>query len=147
MRRNVGFEVGSGSGFRWVFWFGHILNWAACNCILRAPIQQLLMRALFDDAAIFQNYNYVSRFNSRQPMRNNQRRSACHNLHQRSLNMLLGLVIQCRGRFVHNQNRRIFEKRTRNRYARCRCPPDNRTPSSPTMVSSPSGIALMNSSA
>ena len=75
------------------------------------------MRALFDDAAIFQNYNYVSRFNSRQPMRNNQRGSACHNLHQRSLNMLLRFVIQSRGRFVHNQNRRIFEKRPRNRYA------------------------------
>ena len=68
-----------------------------------------------------------------EPVRDEDRRASVNQRLERRLNVALGFRIQCRGRFVENQYRRVLEQRARDREP-WRWPPESLTPFSPTSV-------------
>ena len=67
------------------------------------------MRALFDDAAMVEHDDAIGLLHGRQPVCYHDRRAAGHCGFQRSLHHSLALCIQRAGRFVQQQQRRIFQ--------------------------------------
>src|SRR5262245_61893613 len=75
------------------------------------------MFAGLDDPPLFQNEDGVRPPDRFQMMRDHDGGSAFHQSFERLYHQLLRRRIESRGRFVKNQNRRIADDRSRNRYA------------------------------
>jgi len=75
------------------------------------------MRALLDDLALVHNQDAVAGQHSRQPMRDHECGAMAHQFFQRSLHQRLALGIECRGRFIEQQQRRVTQDSARNRDA------------------------------
>ena len=76
---------------------------------------ELLMRALLDDAAVLNDHDAVAGFDGREPVRNDKAGAALAQHAQRLLDAALRFRVERGGRFIQNQNRRVFQQRTRNR--------------------------------
>src|SRR5436305_463697 len=77
--------------------------------------QQLLVRSAFDNPTPIQDQNLIGMHDGRQPMCDHDRSSTKHQILQRLLNQSLRRGVNARGRFIQNQNWRIFQERARNR--------------------------------
>ena len=71
------------------------------------------MRALLDNALVGQDEDLVRVADGGQAVRDGERRSSLHQLFERLLHEVFGLVVQRAGRFVEDQDRRIFQKHPR----------------------------------
>ncbi|SGY44352.1 BQ5605_C001g00146 [Microbotryum silenes-dioicae] len=76
--------------------------------------QQLKVSALFGDAAVLQNVDDVRGLNCRETMRDGDRRSTFGGLVERRLYNLLGFGVECRGRFVQQQDLGVADQGTSN---------------------------------
>jgi hypothetical protein len=103
-------------------------------------VEQFLVPTLLDDPAAVEHDQLVHARDRAQPMRDHERGPAFHESPQRLLDKDFALRVQCAGRLVEQQDRRITQDRPGQR-DRCCCPPDSFTPRSPTIVSNPSGRA------
>ena len=65
---------------------------------------------------------------------------------ERLADRFLGFAVECGGRFIQQQDRRVLEERARIAI-RCRWPPESLTPRSPTMVASPPAASRRSRSA
>ena len=75
-----------------------------------ARLQQLFVRSALADSRVVQNDDLIRMLDGREPVRNDQRRAPLGELFKRMLNVVLGYRVQRAGRFVQNQDRRIFQK-------------------------------------
>ena len=80
-----------------------------------APDDEFGVRAGFDDAPMLHNDDPVGIFDGRQPVCDDQRGAPLHEGIQRVLHAAFRFRIECRGRFVKNQDRRIFQEGAGNR--------------------------------
>jgi hypothetical protein len=75
------------------------------------------MGAGFDDAAVFHDDDAVGALHGRQAVRDDDGGAADHRRLQRALHQALGLGVERAGRFVEQQQRRIFQQGARDRDA------------------------------
>ena len=75
------------------------------------------MRAVLDNLSRVDDIDVIGFKDRREPMCDDKRRTADHKVIECCLHDLLALRIECRSRFVENQDTRIFENRTRDRDA------------------------------
>ncbi len=68
------------------------------------------MVALLHDALVRQHQDPVRISDARQPVGDRERGAPFRKLTQRLCNRILALIVQCRGRLVEDQYRRIFQK-------------------------------------
>src|SRR3954447_9655197 len=77
--------------------------------------EQLVMRSALDDDAAIEHHDLVRTTDRREPMGDHERGAALHQTFQRALYEPLRFGVE-RGRgLIEDENRRIFEQRTRNR--------------------------------
>src|SRR5579863_9721098 len=74
------------------------------------------MRPALDDSPRFNHQDLVGAADGRQPVGDDKRRAALHQVRQPFLDKRFGLGIEARGRFVQNQDARISEDGTRDRH-------------------------------
>ena len=79
--------------------------------------QQFRVGALFDDASSIQHEDAVRAFDGGESMCDDEGGTTAHYFVQRRLYYALRLRIQCRGRLIQNQNRRVLQYRASNREA------------------------------
>ena len=75
------------------------------------------MGAFLDDAAVLHDQDAVGLEHGRQPMRDDQRGAALHQLLQRRLHQRLALGVERRGGLVEQQDRRVAQDGAGNRHA------------------------------
>ena len=73
------------------------------------------MRSVFRDGAVLDDENTIRGANGGQPMRDDKARASGEDLLQAFLDALFGLGVDRRRRFVHNEDLRLGEDRTRKR--------------------------------
>ena len=71
---------------------------------------ELVVRATFDDPAIFQHENLIGVANGAEPVRDNEGCAADHEPRERLLNEALGGGIHAGGSLVEDQDRRILKQ-------------------------------------
>ena len=69
------------------------------------------MAAPFDDRSLIHDCNQIRMFHSTETMGNQNGGAPLHQYVQSLLYPMLGFVIQCRSRFVQQQNRGVFDNR------------------------------------
>ena len=74
-----------------------------------ATRDQLGMAPLLDDPPAIHHHDPFRRAHGRQPVRDDQRGTIRHQPLQRLLDKLFALGVECAGRFVQQQDRRIAE--------------------------------------
>ena len=79
--------------------------------------EQLGVGSLLDDASLVHDHDRIGLLDGRQAVGNDQRGAVGHDVIERILDVALGLGVECRRRFVENEDRRVLEDRSRNRQA------------------------------
>src|ERR1700730_9009083 len=78
-----------------------------------AARDQLRTTALLDDMAMFEHDDLIDMVNRGEPMRRDQRRTPTHQFLDRFHDRGFCRRIECRGRLIEKQDRRILQKRAR----------------------------------
>src|SRR5712691_5201293 len=78
---------------------------------------QLIMPALLDNAARIKHQDQIRMFHSRKPLGNDERRAPLAQSQHRLLYQPFGLRIDTRRGIVQDQNSRVHQERSRDRYA------------------------------
>lgn len=101
-----------------------------------APVRadQLVVRAIFDDAAVLDGNDAIGAPNRGEPMSDNENRALFANPPHVLLDDAFAFVIERAGGFVENQNARIANQGAGDRDA-LTLPPERLHPRSPTTVS------------
>src|SRR5215510_11720272 len=81
--------------------------------IAAAEIVKRLVCAAFDDASGFDHKNLLGATNRGEPMRDNERGAATHQVAQALLNERFRLRVEAGSRFIENQDARIGKDRAR----------------------------------
>ena len=80
-------------------------------------LEQLVVRAVGDELAVLEHHDLVGQRDRRQPVGDDERRAARHDLAQRVLDLLLGRRVDRRRRVVEDQDPRVGQERARDRDA------------------------------
>ncbi len=88
-----------------------------CRCWYRPQLEQLLVGAAFNDAAMVHHQHLVGMLDGRQPVRDDQRGAFGHQALQRVLHQALGFVVQRRSGFVEDKDRGVAQDRAGDRQA------------------------------
>jgi hypothetical protein len=82
----------------------HILKLHRMEPLVLSPMsKQLIVRPHFDDQSPGQNDDPIGSLNRGQPMGNDDGRSIFHQIGERQLDDSFGLGVQCRRRFIENE--------------------------------------------
>src|SRR6478736_8629042 len=87
---------------------------AGIETVLR---DQLRMRALLDEPALFQHDDVVGVHDGREAVRDDERRAVAGDLVERVLDLFLGMAVERARRLVQHQDWRRFQDRAGNRHA------------------------------
>ena len=85
--------------------------------VAAAEVDELFVRAPFDDAAAIEHEDLVGVADRREAMRDRDRRAPARELVERQLHRALGLVVERGGGLVEDQHGRVAQDRARNRDA------------------------------
>ena len=104
IRRFLSPFVGHGHGQR-------VLELGFVQMIVQAPLcQQIGVAADLFDPSVFHRDDFIRVHDRREAVGNNQSRAPDHQLVERILNELFALAVECRSRFIQDQDTRVAQE-------------------------------------